>query len=203
MPTIFSHGALGFIGSKIGLQDPKPDKRIIIASIVVAAVPDLDALFISSIPYGDPLGHRGLTHSLFFAAALGLALAFVFVKAGWAGEHSFGTLAALFGLVTASHGLFDAMTDGGLGIAFFAPFNNTRYFLPWRPIPVAPLSAHRLFTASGMRLMLWEMALFGPFTMAAIVWDNPEATTWRRISAAVCAIAGIIVWVVAIVKSDA
>src|ERR1044071_8222341 len=106
MPTIFSHGAVGFIGSKLGLQDPKADKRIILTSIVAAAVPDLDALFIGSIPYGDPLGHRGLTHSLFFAAVLGMALGFVFVKAGWSGEHSFAALAVLFGLVTASHGFF-------------------------------------------------------------------------------------------------
>ena len=198
MPTIFSHGAVGFIGSKLGLPHSDAAKRIITASIIVAAVPDLDALFIGSIPYGDPLGHRGLTHSLFFAATIGLALAFVFVKAGWAGEHSFGTLAALFGMVTASHGFFDAMTDGGLGIAFFAPFNNTRYFLPWRPIPVAPLSAHRLFTASGMRLMSWEAALFGPFTLAALSWEEPKTTTWRQVSAVVCALAGIIVWVAAI-----
>jgi inner membrane protein len=203
MPTIFSHGAVGFIGSKLGLHDSKADKRIITTSIVVAAVPDLDALFIGSIPYGDPLGHRGLTHSLFFATCLGLGLAFVFVKAGWSEGHSFGTLAALFGLITASHGFFDAMTNGGLGIAFFAPFNNTRYFLPWRPIPVAPLSVHRLFTASGMWLMLSEAALFGPFLAAAIIWDKPEPATWRRICALVCALAGSAVWVLTIMKSDA
>ena len=198
MPTIFAHGAVGFIGSKLGLPNGEADKRIITTSIVLAAVPDLDALFMGSIPYGDPLGHRGLTHSLFFATCVGLALAFVFLKAGWAGDHSFWILAALFGLITASHGFFDAMTNGGLGIAFFAPFNNTRYFLPWRPIPVAPLSAHRLFTASGMRLILWEAALFGPFLVAAIVWKKPEPKNWRRVSAAVCALVGIIVWVVAI-----
>ena len=27
---------------------------------------------------------------------------------------------------------------GGLGVAFFSPFSNARYFLPWRPIRVAP-----------------------------------------------------------------
>jgi hypothetical protein len=26
------------------------------------------------------------------------------------------------------------MTNGGLGVAFFSPFDNGRYFLPWRPI---------------------------------------------------------------------
>nr|HRC76832.1 rhodanese-like domain-containing protein [Kouleothrix sp.] len=33
------------------------------------------------------------------------------------------------------HGVLDAMTDGGLGVAFFAPFSATRYFFPFRPIP--------------------------------------------------------------------
>jgi hypothetical protein len=36
-------------------------------------------------------------------------------------------------LATASHGVLDATTNGGLGVAFFSPFDNRRYFLPWRP----------------------------------------------------------------------
>lgn len=32
------------------------------------------------------------------------------------------------------------LTDGGLGVAFFSPFDNKRYFLPWRPIRVSPIS---------------------------------------------------------------
>ena len=51
--------------------------------------------------------------------------------------HSFMKLAIFFAAITASHGLFDAMTNGGLGVAFFAPLDNARYFLPWRPIPVS------------------------------------------------------------------
>jgi hypothetical protein len=49
----------------------------------------------------------------------------------------------------APHGFFDAMPDGGLGVAFFAPFTNHRYFFPWRPIPVAPLSLEGLITSQG------------------------------------------------------
>src|SRR5579872_845956 len=48
-------------------------------------------------------------------------------------------LFSYFFVVTASHGVLDAMTDGGLGIAFFAPFDNTRYFFPFRPIKVSPI----------------------------------------------------------------
>ena len=39
----------------------------------------------------------------------------------------------------ASHGVLDALTDGGPGVAFLAPFDDTRYFFPWRPIRVSPL----------------------------------------------------------------
>ena len=34
----------------------------------------------------------------------------------------------------ASHGILDAATDAGLGIGFFIPFDNERYFLPFRPL---------------------------------------------------------------------
>lgn len=55
---------------------------------------------------------------------LGFLAAAIFFKGGMGGNRSFWSLAVFFTLVTASHRFFDAMTDGGLGIAFFAPFNN-------------------------------------------------------------------------------
>jgi inner membrane protein len=55
-----------------------------------------------------------------------------------------------FFLAAASHGLLDAMTDGGLGVAFFSPFDNRRYFLPWRPILVSPIGFERFFTIRGL-----------------------------------------------------
>ena len=49
------------------------------------------------------------------------------------------TLFLFLFLCGASHGVFDAMTRGGGGIAFFAPFDNTRRSFPWHPILVSPL----------------------------------------------------------------
>jgi inner membrane protein len=43
-----------------------------------------------------------------------------------------------FFLLTASHGILDAFTNGGLVIALFSPFSNERYFFPWTPIEVSP-----------------------------------------------------------------
>ena len=45
------------------------------------------------------------------------------------------------------------MTNGGLGVAFFSPFDNRRYFLPCRPIPVSPIVASRFFSARGLAIL--------------------------------------------------
>jgi inner membrane protein len=62
-----------------------------------------------------------------------------------------------FFLATASHGLLDAMTDGGLGVAFFSPFATTRYFLPWRPILVSPIGVTRFFSPRGLAVLRGEI----------------------------------------------
>jgi inner membrane protein len=49
------------------------------------------------------------------------------------------------------------MTNGGLGVAFFSPFDNTRYFLPWRPIRVSPISIHRFFSGGGYAVLQTEL----------------------------------------------
>jgi inner membrane protein len=48
------------------------------------------------------------------------------------------------------------MTDGGLGIAFFAPFDNTRYFFPFRPIKVSPIGLS-FFSARGLDVIWSEL----------------------------------------------
>lgn len=65
-------------------------------------------------------------------------------------------LAYLF-VATASHDCLDAMTDGGLGVAFFSPFDDWRYFLPWRPIHVSPIGVARLFSQRGLTVLQSEL----------------------------------------------
>ena len=60
-----------------------------------------------------------------------------------------------FTAVTASHGLLDALTNGGRGIAFFAPFSDHRYFFPWRPIQVSPIGVG-FFSPRGLRVLASE-----------------------------------------------
>jgi inner membrane protein len=199
MPTVFSHAAVGFIAAKGAAEATAPNTRIVIAAMALSALPDADALFFGAIPYSHPFGHRGFTHSLFFAALIGLLTAVLFSKAGWAPAHSFLPLVFLFAVATASHGFFDAMTDGGLGVAFFAPFTNNRYFFPWRPIPVAPLSLEGLMNSRGVRVIRVEAELFWTFTLGAAIWDRK--TKWRMALASACAAIGIIMWVLALCKT--
>ena len=57
---------------------------------------------------------------------------------------------------TASQGVLDAMTNRGLGVAFFSPFNTERYFFGFRPIVVSPISLHRLFNERGLQVLASE-----------------------------------------------
>jgi inner membrane protein len=81
-------------------------------------------------------------------------------------------IAYLF-LATASHGVLDAMTDGGLGVAFFSPFYNGRYFFPWRPIRVSPIALGRFFTPRGYLILrnefFWIWLPAGSFALAVLI----------------------------------
>ena len=149
MPTVFTHPVVA-LGLAPFFRDKLPGKRWIGIGALCTMLPDLDTVgFRLGIEYGDLLGHRGLSHSFAFAAVLALALS-VFAR-GRRGP----AFVYLF-LCTASHGLLDALTNGGLGVAFFAPFDPTRYFLPWRPIAVSPIGAG-FFSARGLAVLRSEL----------------------------------------------
>jgi inner membrane protein len=120
-------------------------------------IPDVDVLgFRFGIHYGDSWGHRGFTHSLVFAALLASIVMFMGFRQALP---SLGRLSLwmYFFLAIASHGFLDAMTDGGLGVAFFFPFDNRRYFLPWTPIRVSPIGFGRFFTGRGLAVLPSEI----------------------------------------------
>ena len=155
MASLFTHAAVALsIGTFF--YKPNASKRWLVAGAVCSALPDLDVVgFRFGIRYGDFWGHRGFTHSLVFAAFIAVVAILVGFRHGLPGFSQL-SLWLYFFLATASHGLLDAMTDGGLGVAFFSPFDNRRYFLPWRPVHVSPIGAGRFFTARGLDVMRSE-----------------------------------------------
>ena len=131
---------------------------------VLALLPDVDVIaFRLGVPYEAPFGHRGAVHSIAFAACVGGVVGIVSAlkRKPWL------SYASLAGIVVASHGFLDAMTDGGLGVAFFWPFTNHRYFLPWTPIPVAPIG-RSMFSGYGLSIALTELWMFSPLLFYAL-----------------------------------
>jgi inner membrane protein len=154
--SLFSHGVAAF-GIGACFYTPRIPKRVWAIGAVCSVVPDLDVIgFQYGIHYGDFWGHRGFTHSLIFAALVAAVALIVAFRRGLPGISRF-SLWMYFFLATAIHGLLDAMTDGGLGVAFFAPFDNRRYFLPWTPIRVSPIGIERFFTARGLAVIQSEL----------------------------------------------
>jgi inner membrane protein len=152
MPTLLTHPAVP-LAIGLGLGAGVIPARLLLAGIVVSILPDLDVIaFHLGLPYAHDFGHRGMSHSLLFAALVALlgASAFHFFRTSLARTFSF-----LF-LATASHGILDAFTTGGMGIAFFWPVSATRYFAPIQLIEVSPLSLSRIFSARFAQVLLSE-----------------------------------------------
>jgi inner membrane protein len=153
----------------------------------VSLLPDLDVIgFSFGVRYADPWGHRGATHSLAIAALVGVAGALAARRFARPPLRTGITIA----LVLGSHAVLDTMTDGGLGCALFWPFDRTRYFAPWRPIPVAPIGFGFL-SPVGAAIALTELVLFAPLLVFAL---------WRpgRRPARVAAACLIALWIASV-----
>jgi inner membrane protein len=143
-------------------------------------LPDLDVIaFQLQIPYSHPLGHRGLSHSFLFAMVVAPVVA-------WIGFRSLRLSTpqwlAVLGLCTVgitSHGLLDALTDGGLGIGFFVPLDSTRYFFPIRPLKVSPLGLSSFVEGPGVAVLRSEF-IYVWLPLAAAVVLARLTVHWRR-----------------------
>ena len=153
MPTVFSH-ATAALALGPAFRSAGWPQRVWWTGAACAVLPDADVVgFYFGVPLGSVLGHRGLTHSLAFAAVLAALLTPLLLPR----DSSRAWLWLYLFLATASHGVLDAMTNGGIGVAFFAPFDNHRYFLPWTPIRVSPIGIGRFFTSRGSAVLQSEL----------------------------------------------
>jgi len=157
MASAVTHGLVAVVLGKICLPGKKPWSFWLL-SIASAILPDGDVIgFAFGINYASVFGHRGFFHSILFALLWSfLVLELAFPKTPRF-SRSYRVLFLFFFLVMVSHGVLDAMTNGGLGVAFFSPFDNTRYFLPWRPIEVSPISITRFFGEGGIEVIQTEI----------------------------------------------
>lgn len=146
-----SHAAVPIAGALL-LGRSRLPVGVIVTGIAFAMLPDADVIgFGLGIDYADSWGHRGASHSLLFAMIAALfAIALI--------RPQRYVIAGLFLFVAmASHGLLDALTNGGLGPALLWPWDQTRYFAPWTPIAVSPIGVADFLSARGLQVLYSEL----------------------------------------------
>jgi len=166
MPSILTHAAVPlamWCASERGRISP----RLLCVGIFAAMLPDADVLaFVLRIPYADAFGHRGASHSLMFALACALLAALLHKPL----QARVTQAAVWVFLCAASHPLLDAMTNGGLGVALAWPWQDARYFAPWRPIQVSPIGAG-FFSGRGLATLGSELRwVWMPLALAVAAW---------------------------------
>lgn len=153
MPTTLTHALVGLGAAQVFAARSMPPSFYGLA-VALSLIPDVDVVsFRLGIPYHSRFGHRGFSHSLCCAVVVSLAVAVCassyFAVPWW-------QLAGFSLLVVIGHSLLDALTNGGGGIAFFSPFDDRRYFFPWRPVQVSPIGL-AVFSRWGLRALLSEI----------------------------------------------
>ena len=173
MPSVFSHAIVGSTLVACGL--PRPRATLVALGAALAVVPDLDVV---GLAFGwgldHPLGHRGLSHSLITAVTLAglgtLACRPRPVERRW-------RIWLVLAAAAASHGVLDAMTNGGRGVAFFAPFLDTRWHFPLRPIEVSPIGVWSFISRRGVEVLTNEVVWLWLPCLAALA----ATWSWRRV----------------------
>ena len=130
MPSSFTHA---FVGGAIGkmYSEQISTRRIILVSIFLSVMPDFDVV-------GDWLGaapesmfaHRGITHSLLFAAIVSAIVPRLVARRVEWFSPLWWRLYSCFIISISSHAILDMFNYGNLGVALFAPFDESMHPVP-------------------------------------------------------------------------
>lgn len=170
MPSGISHTAVA-VAAGFAFTSRDVPHHFWSLAILCSVIPDADGIgFVLGIPYGHLFGHRGFFHSPFFALFMSLFVVIVFFPGLQAFSKAWLRYFAFFFLLSASHGILDAFTNGGMGIALLSPFDHTRYFFPWTPIVVSPIAIKAFFSRWGWAVIRSELLwIWLPALLVAVV----------------------------------
>ena len=126
---------------------------VVALGMLLSVAPDADSItFRFGIPYSSAFGHRGFTHSIGFALVTAAIASLLTRKAV---TNHFAVFIFLF-VSMFSHGLLDAFTNQGKGVALLWPFSDMRFFFPFHPVEASPLNVRRFFTQRGLEILSSE-----------------------------------------------
>jgi len=178
MPSAFTHAFIAIPLGKTFFEKEMPP-RFWLLGVFCSVLPDLDVYsFYFRTGYGGLFWHRGFTHSLLFASILSLAV----VWAGFREDHPAypprWRLWLFFFLLASSHGILDALTGRAYGVAFFSPFDTTRYSFPWAPIKISPIGLKSFFSPRGKEVILSE--IFWVWIPSLLFWTVVRGLRWMK-----------------------
>jgi len=149
LPSLISHAVVG-LAAGVAFSPEQSADSFVPLCIISSTLSDIDGLaFALGIPYNSFFGHRGFFHSITFALILSLLImhiCFPYIKPFTGMWFYYETI---FFMLSVSHGILDAMTEGGKGVAFFSPFSQKRYLFPWKPMIACPLTIGDFFSEWG------------------------------------------------------
>ena len=160
-----AHGLLG--ATVVAALTPdlslKRDRGRLLIGAVVACLPDLDYFVLVKLFHFQYSWHRGPTHSVAFALALG-ALAALLVRGGFLRD------ALTFWAAAASHGFLDLFNRCD-PVEIFWPLTKARYAFQVRPYynyPRMRAEPAPLELASLVKVCLLEAAAFGTLFLVVL-----------------------------------
>jgi inner membrane protein len=174
LPTFITHSVIG-VTAAYSFRSGKESLKFFFLSILCSNLPDGDVIGYHwlYVPSHYFFGHRGFFHSPFFAALLSIFIVSVFYGKEVAFSKQWWKYFFYFFILTASHGLLDALTNGGHGIAFLSPLNNERYFFPWTPLDVSPLDINSFLSHRGLKVLAIEVLwIWVPCFIIAVVFKK-------------------------------
>ena len=163
MPTIMTHAIIP-AAIAVAVLRPCLSWPVIAVGMILAMLPDADVIgFKFGVQYGDAWGHRGASHSIFFAAIVAAVLVLIARPKYWIATFFFWFIAM------ASHGILDMFTDGGLGAAIAWPFSEIRFFAPYQPVAVSPIGISNFVSMRGVQVLISEFIwIVLPISLLAI-----------------------------------
>ena len=181
MPTIITHSVIA-ASAAYSFRSRKISIKFFILSIACSILPDADVIgyYYLYIPYHHFFGHRGFFHSPFFAVLLSIFIVFIFYRKEVTFSKQWWKYVLYFFILTTSHGLLDALTNGGYGIALLSPITNNRYFFPWTPIEVSPLGIIGFLSQRGLAVLTNELLLIWAPSFLIVIFFKIKRNKKRK-----------------------
>lgn len=181
MTTLVTHPLLPYtIGKLAGMPG-----RVIACGMVLSLLPDADVLVEAVIPdLPHALAHRGATHSIAFALLMALVAMRIAMPQLTRFSRQWWGIWLYLSVCGASHGMLDALTHFGDGVAFFWPLDDARYLFSFQPMQASPFLGD-FFSVWGLRVLMAEAQWIWLPCFALLLISNAVRRVRRPVTAAV------------------